>query len=92
MIDQSHSVSGVAFARQPVPFWLKSQARLKDILLDLACDMLGSADDAANLISALENAHSHPHKAEFIQLAYPVIKAWATTRSALSQARATTCH
>ncbi len=78
----------------PTSAWIKSERKLIELMLELAEDMLEDHQEAAAMISAIENRHSHPDKQSFIELNYPVVKAWCTVRAAVDCGRsgAQLCH
>ncbi len=67
----------------PTSAWKKSESRLTQLMLELAEDQLNDHDEAAAMISAIEHQLAHPKKQTFIELNYPVVKAWCTVKAAL---------
>lgn len=78
----------------PTSAWIKSERKLIQLMLELAEDMLDDHQEAVAMISAIENRHSHPSKQSFIELNFPVVKAWCTVRAAVEcgHTKAQLCH
>ena len=78
----------------PTALWEKSERKLIELMLELAEDLLDDHQEAAAMISAIENQQSHPHKQSFIELNYPVVKAWCTVKAAVDGGRMQSqlCH
>ncbi|MEM8646152.1 MAG: hypothetical protein AAGF86_07390 [Pseudomonadota bacterium] len=78
----------------PTALWEKSERKLIELLLELAEDLLDDEHEAAAMIAAIENQQPHPHKQSFIELNYPVVKAWCTVKAAVDGGRmhSQLCH
>lgn len=78
----------------PTAAWKKSERKLIELMLELAEDLLDDHQEAAAMISAIENRHPHPDKQNFIELNYPIVKAWCTVKAAVDCGRSKDqlCH
>ena len=84
-MDQQELVADIVMGADidPTSAWQKSESRLTQLMLELAEDQLNDHDEAVAMVSAIENQLAHPMKQTFIELNYPVVKAWCTVKAAL---------